>query len=80
MKEMKKKMMSHAAPIDTNSITLDLITYKEFMAAVMEPTIFDKILPRTQNFMEVLMSVPDEPEYTISDLNYDDFMMLRYEL
>lgn len=47
MKEMKKKMMSHAAPIDTNSITLDLITYKEFMAAVMEPTIFDKILPRT---------------------------------
>ena len=47
MKEMKKKMMSHAAPIDTNPITLDLITYKEFMAAVMEPTIFDKILPRT---------------------------------
>jgi len=36
MREMKKKMQAQAPPIDTNSITNDLITYREFMAAVKD--------------------------------------------
>jgi hypothetical protein len=47
MREMKKKMQAHAPPIDLESITLDLITYREFMAAVKDEQIYYKILPRS---------------------------------
>ena len=80
MREMKKKMQAHAPPIDTNSITNDLITYREFMAAVKDEQMFYKILPRSQNFLEVLQSVPEELEFTVSDIQLDDFLMFRYEL
>ena len=47
MREMKKKMQAHAPPIDLSSITLDLITYREFMAAVKDEQMYYKILPRS---------------------------------
>lgn len=80
MKEMRKKMQAHAPLIDPNLITLDLITYREFMAAVKDEQMFYKILPRSQNFLEVLQSVPQEQEFTVSELQLDDFLMFRYEL
>ena len=34
MDQIKKKMQAHAPPVDLSLIPLDLITYREFMAAV----------------------------------------------
>jgi len=82
LKEMKKKMQANAPPIDLSSVTLDLVTFKEFMNALkdMKEELFYRILPRSLNFADVLKSVPEECEFQISDLFYDDFMMFRYEL
>ena len=34
LREIKKKMQAHAPPVDLSLIPLDLIPYREFMAAV----------------------------------------------
>jgi len=42
--------------------------------------LYYKILPRTLSFQQVLHSVPEECEFSVSDLHQDDFYMFRYEL
>jgi hypothetical protein len=82
MRDIKKKMQANAPPIDLSTVTFDLITLKEFMGALKDrkEELFYRILPRSLTLAEVLGTTPEELEFTISDLNHDDFLMFRYEL
>ena len=68
--------------MDLSTVTLDLITFKEFMGALKDrkEELFYNILPRSHTLAEVLGTQIEEPEFEVSDINYDDFLMFRYEL
>lgn len=72
-----------------------LITCKEFMSALQTKPpkrpapitcavegrpLFERILPRSLSFSQVLRSAPIEAEFNVSDIHMDDFLMFRYEL
>jgi hypothetical protein len=53
------------------------------MQAIKGPgdqSMYKNMLPRTLSFIEVLRSVPEEMEYTVTDTQVDDFYMFRYEI
>ena len=43
-------------------------------------SLYQKIIPRTLQFQDILASNPKEPVYEVSDYVYDDMMMFRYEM
>ena len=45
-----------------------------------DDTLYKNLLPRTLSFADVLQSKPVEEQFTISDMQVDDFYMFRYEL
>jgi hypothetical protein len=38
------------------------------------------MIPGSLNFIDVLVSQPEEPQFKVSDIAHDDFVMFRYEL
>jgi len=60
----------------------NLITYREFINAIksLKNSLYKRILPRTLTFIDVLSSVPVEPEYQIEPDMLEEFYTFRYEL
>jgi hypothetical protein len=65
MRDTKKKMQANAPPVDLSTVTLDLITFKEFMGALKDrkEELFYRILPRSLTLAEVLGTVHEELEF-----------------